>query len=106
MGGEPPFSPEKRYAKVREGVIALLESNGQSLLEGGFLDDGRSSGAEPGQGAPALDHLRDVLHDIAEQHGVGGVYCGFCDGLLTYSEHSIEEIEEEAHHACSSERDR
>ena len=55
----------------------------------GFLTEGR-------QGGEALDHLRDVLHDISEQHGVQAVFCARCGGLVT-GEDDPEEIEDEAH---------
>ena len=93
-----PMSAEERYAKIREGVIALslMQTRGPELLAEGFLTEGR-------QGGEALDHLRDVLHDISEQHGVQAVFCVRCGGLVT-GENGPEEIEDEAHagFACPS----
>lgn len=103
-----PISPEERYAKIREGVIALslLQRRGHSIIDEGFMDDGFASAKEPGQGAEALDHLRDVLHDLSEQTGAESLYCVFCGQLVSSVEHSMEEIEDEAHHSCATEHDR
>ena len=93
-----PMNAEERYAKIREGVIALslMQTRGPELLDEGFLMEGQ-------QGAEALDHLRDVLHDISEQHGVEALFCLRCRGLVT-GESGPEEIEHEAHAECSHSR--
>ncbi len=93
-----PMSAEERYAKIREGVVALslLQMRGHELLDEGFLMAGQ-------QGGEALDHLRDVLHDVSEQHGVQAVFCVRCGGLVT-GEDSPEEIEDEAHAECPQTR--
>ena len=89
-----PMSAEERYAKIREGVVALalMQTRGPELLDEGFLEEGQ-------QGGEALDHLRDVLHDISEQHGVQAVFCARCGGLVT-GEDDPEEIEDGAHAQC------
>lgn len=100
-----PISPEERYAKIREGVVALalLQRGGSRLVEEGFMDDAADCGEEQGQGAQALEYLRDVLHDMAEQHGIEALYCVFCGELVSSIEHSVEEIEDEAHEQCAGE---
>lgn len=89
-----PMSAEERYAKIREGhdALALIQTRGPELLDEGFLMEGQ-------QGGEALDHLRDVLHDISEQHGVQAVFCVRCGGLVT-GEGAPDEIEDEAHARC------
>lgn len=91
-----PMSAEERYAKIREGVVALslMQTRGPELLDEGFLMSGQ-------QGGEALDHLRDVLHDISEQHGVQAVFRVRCGGLVSSAgEGHPEEIEDEAHAEC------
>lgn len=89
-----PMSAEERYAKICEGVVALslMQTRGPELLDEGFLEEGR-------QGGEALEHLRDVLHDISEQHSVYAVFCVRCGGLVT-GEDGPEEIDDEAHAEC------
>lgn len=90
------LSPEERYAKIREGVVALalVKDRGAGLLREGFFESGA-------QGHDALEHLRDVLHDLAEQHGVEALFCIYCGGLVI-GDGSPEEIEEEAHRGCAA----
>lgn len=93
-----PMSAEERYAKIREGVVALslMQTRGNELLDEGFLEEGA-------QGGEALDHLRDALHDISKQHGVQAVFCVRCGGLVT-GEDDPEEIEDETHARCAQTR--
>ena len=88
------MSTEESYAKVREGVIALslLQTRGPDLLAEGFLKEGS-------QGGEALEHLRDVLHDVAEQYGVQAAFCVRCSGLVT-GEGGPDEIEDQSHADC------
>ncbi len=91
-----PMSVEERYAKVREGVVALslIQRRGPDLLVEGFLREGS-------QGGEALEHLRDVLHDVAEQYGVQAAFCVRCGGLVSSAgDGGPEEIEDEAHADC------
>lgn len=73
-------------------ALSFIQARGPELLDEGFLMEGQ-------QGGEALDHLRDVLHDISEQHGVHAVFCARCGGLVT-GEDDPEEIEDEAHAQC------
>lgn len=93
------MSTEERYAKIREGVIALAlpEERGPDLLAEEFLADGA-------QGAQALEHLRDVLHDDEDHYGILAAFCVHCGGIVT-AQTGPEEIEDEAHDTCTA-RDR
>lgn len=93
------MSTEERYAKIREGVVALalLKERGPELLAEGFLSDGA-------QGGEALEHLRDVLREDEDNYGILAVFCVHCGGLLTL-ETGPEEVEDEAHDQCAA-RDR
>ena len=93
------MSTEERYAKVREGVIALalLKERGPELLAEGFL-------ADDAQGGEALEYLREVLHEDADNYGILAAFCVHCGGLVT-AETGPEEIENEAHDECAA-RDR